>query len=145
MYYLIPVFLAPFLGRLIAHFTKEELEEGKKYFVFFEIVLLLSLVVLSFLDSFSWLFFIGLVLAYLLPYEYLYFGFLSLSLEQVSLLFLYALPFGSLEDTKTILLSLGVFFVVVFVSYLVSFDFSSLTVGALLMLVYKKLVSLRKT
>lgn len=109
-------FIGILVGILIAKYTKEELKQGKKYFLWIErISLIIIFLILLFNFKLSWLVLIGLVAGYFLPIEYLAFGLAIISFENIiiaCLVFIYGLPYGSLinkDKTKRVLKELILF------------------------------------
>src|SRR3989344_1730978 len=147
-------FLGSFLGYFIGKSTQEELEVSKIYFRILEVVILFILVLIFLFNNFNlWVFLIGIVVAFFLKFEYLYFGlglvssFLSKDLTFLSsiLVFIYGLPYGSLlfiEKKWIILFYNLLFFFIAFVFYFINFNILSFVSGALLCLFVLKLYKL---
>lgn len=108
-------FIGILIGILIARYTKEELKQGKKYFLWIERISLISIfLIILFSFKLSLLIIIGLAAGYFLPIEYLAFGLILISSENIaiaSLVFIYGLSCGSLlkEKTKSVLKELILF------------------------------------
>ncbi|MBS3163649.1 hypothetical protein J4427_03080 [Candidatus Woesearchaeota archaeon] len=111
-------FIGILIGILIAKYTKEELKQGKKYFLWIERAsLILILLVIAFNFKLSWLVLIGLMAGYFIPVQYLAFGLILTSFENIiiaCLIFIYGLPYGSLinkDKTKRVLKELILFII----------------------------------
>ena len=106
-------FLGSLTGIILAKMAKEEVEPGRKYFRWLKRVLLLILTI-SLLSpiwsSYGWIlpFIGGLVLSFFLKKRYLYLGFATVVASVISLnffllvamlVFLYGLPYGTLQNT----------------------------------------------
>lgn len=146
MLYLIVSFLGCIIGYFIAKFTKEELKKGEIYFKILELVVLLSLVVVFLFNSFNVLFLIlGLVLGFLLRFEYFYFGLGLVSVVDFlgsALVFLYGLPYGSLtfyHKKKKYLFFSFILFLVGLLNYFFNYNLASLSAGGLISLFIIKL------
>ncbi|MBU0930354.1 MAG: hypothetical protein KJ623_04770 [Nanoarchaeota archaeon] len=108
-------FIGILAGILIARYTKEELKEGKKYFIILERIclILISLILIS-NYKISWVVLLGLIAGYFLNIIYLVFG-LTLVLTNNMMLsiivFIYGMPYGSMlkEKTKKVLKDLVLF------------------------------------
>lgn len=97
-------FLGLLAGIIISLFTKEELKPGKKYFMLFEKIILLSisLVIIFYVEDFFTFFILGLLAGFIFRRVYFYYG-LALPLASgsfllilSSLVFIFGLPEGSL-------------------------------------------------
>ncbi|MBU1245894.1 MAG: hypothetical protein ABIJ20_02185 [Nanoarchaeota archaeon] len=150
---IIITFLGIVVGLLLARFTKEELKQGKKYFIWLKRTILIFLVTFLFYlalpnyISTIIFFIIGLIVAYFFKKEYFYFGlalFSTLNLFTVILIFLFGLPYGSLLFSKkykykTLLFDL-VFFAIPFLLLFVKIPNNfilAFTSGALFTLIFK--------
>lgn len=98
-------FLGLIIGMIIAKFTKEELKQGKKYFILIKktILLIIAIILLNYsYGNYIWII-PGLVIGYFLKEIYFYLG-LALSLSFIinqdlftsTLIFLFGLPEGTL-------------------------------------------------
>jgi len=95
-------------GLLLRKIAKEEIKPGKKYFsVLMKICLIIISLILMYNFKISWTILIGILLAYFIPFNYL---FLSLSFIIINdfllfiILFIFGLPYGTLiKDNKKIL------------------------------------------
>lgn len=129
-------FLGLLAGIIISFFTKEELKQGKRYFIFLEKVVLLSisLAIIFYLRDFSLFFIVGVLAGFIFRRAYFYFGMaLPLAFESFltllsSLVFIFGLPHGTLiadkPKKKNIVKELvfsGIFF---FVAILVAYFFN---------------------
>lgn len=145
------IFLISFLGVVsgfvMAHFTKEELKPGKKYFEILKKILLIIIAFIVIYENISFSleilipFFFGILAGYIVKKEYLYFGIILKSNLYVlgSLIFIYGLPAGTkhyMKKKKEKIIFDGLLFAIGgLVAYFTSF--SMLTVfsaGALLSL-----------
>src|SRR3989344_6764908 len=109
-------FIGILVGILIARYTKEELKQGKKYFLWMErISLILVSVVLIYYYKPSWTVFLGLALGYFIELNYFAFGLILVLTQNIIaslIIFIYGLPYGSMinkEKTKKILKELILF------------------------------------
>ena len=142
-----------FLGLIIANYTKEELKAGKKYFIILEVILLATLIITTIKFNFNYLLFIfGLILGFIIRYEYFYFGISIINTITnkdynflvSSLVFLYSLPFGTLlfkKDLKILIPQLTLFFITI-ILYFFKYNLLSIASGALVSLVLLKINSL---
>ncbi len=128
-----------FVGSLLRRIAPEEVSVGRHYLFFFQYALLLGLVLsllypLTFTFPHLLSFALGFVASFLLRLRYLYLGLaltaafshsLPLSLLAGSLVFLYGLPYGSIQvsDHVSFYFRLAFFFVLPFL--LLAFPFSS--------------------
>lgn len=97
-----------FLGKI----AKEEVKQGRKYFLFSEKILLLVIIIIAFFYKLSVLSLIGIVIGLIIcrffKKIYFYFGIIvigginnkELFLALISLIFLFSLVYGSLEKFK---------------------------------------------
>ena len=91
-----------FFGIFLAYFIKEEIEDGRVYFLSLEIITLIVLIFFSFKLSIS--LFIGIIFGFIIRKEYFYFsiGIVSsvfnkdLNFIYSILVFVYGMPYGSL-------------------------------------------------
>ena len=111
-------FIGLLAGILIARYTKEELAQGKRYFLWIKgICLIIISLILIYQFKLSWVILLGLIIGYFIDVEYLCFG-LVLVLTQnflVSLMvFIFGLAYGSLlkiNKLKFILINLILFLI----------------------------------
>jgi hypothetical protein len=104
MYYWLIAFLGLIFGIFLGKYTKEELKEGKKYFILLEKAILFVLILfLLYGVSFSFLVVIfsllGVLLARKLDKVYFYLGLTFVLVSDLSvsaLIFIFGLPYGSL-------------------------------------------------
>lgn len=100
VYYIISL-LGEYTGALLAYKIPEEIKQGKKYFNILILILLPVIGLYSIYYFFSLFYLIiGLVLGFLIRKEYLYFGLISNNVFFASLVFLYGMPYGTLEFNK---------------------------------------------
>ena len=105
-----------FFGLIIAYYTKEELEYGKKYFILIQFAVLITLFFIS-LNYNTFYFIIGAVIGILIRNPFIYFGILALnSVNQVIssiIIFIYCLADGSIifmkRNFKIIIMDLFLF------------------------------------
>ncbi|MFH1839706.1 MAG: hypothetical protein ABH849_00985 [Nanoarchaeota archaeon] len=150
---IIIAFLGLVIGLLLARFTKEELKQGEKYFIWIKRTVLIILVTFLFylaLPNYltTVIFFIaGLIVAYFFKKEYFYFGlalFSTLNIFAVVLIFLFGLPYGSSLFSKkykykTLLFDL-ILFAIPFLLFFVKVPnhfILAFTAGALFTLIFK--------
>ncbi len=145
-----------FFGIFLAYFVKEEIKPGRIYFILLEVLVLASLVVVSYLLGFNVvLFLIGLLFGFLLRKEYFYFGIGIISSSASkninflygALVLLYGMPYGSLltfEKTfKRIYLDTVLFFVPILFHFL-DLNLISFSMGGLFSVVVLKTAKLIK-
>ena len=102
MYYWIIAFLGLIFGIFLGKYTKEELKDGKKYFILLEKVILFVLILfLLYNVSFSFLVVVfsllGVLLAHKLNKVYFYLGLTYVLVSDLSisaLIFIFGLPYG---------------------------------------------------
>ncbi len=104
------------LGFLLKRITKDEIKQGKKYFVFM-IRALLIIIALILMYNFKphWILVIGIITAYFLSFNYLYFGLTYIILDNFILyvmLFIFGLPYSTLKDNKKTILKELIFFII---------------------------------
>ena len=121
-------FLGLIIGYILASKTKEELNQGKKWFIYISTSALILLIIISFNDNiyFNYEFFISILIGMLLNYFikriYLFLGLISITLSNNNLvtliIFIFGLSYGTLEyikfkniNYKSILINLILFIV----------------------------------
>lgn len=115
-------FIGQYAGYLIAYFSQDELEEGKKYFQVIEIICLLLLLYFNFI--FSWLIILGLVISlFIVKKEYFYLGVFT-GFVNYLIIFIYGLAYGTLNYDNMKRLLLNILFTLPL--YLLSFKFNLL-------------------
>src|SRR3989344_783744 len=132
-------FLGSIIGYFIGRFTEEELKPGRIYFEIIKIIVLALLTVFIFLKNFNLiLLIIGLILRFILRYEYFYFGVLltqNLNFLNAGLVFLYGLPYGTLafhkKNLKTLFYSV-VFFVIGSLAVFLDYSLMSFAAGGMI-------------
>jgi|SRR3989338_8536912 len=140
VFYIISL-LGQYIGYILASKTKEELKQGKKYFKLTCLILLLLIGVYSLTVSFNViLLVIGLILGFLISKEYLYFGLISNNVFIASLIFIFGLPYGTLnyKNTKELNFNAILFIFSFAIGYF--FNLYSLAGGALLGILIKKVL-----
>ena len=136
MIYLI-AFAGQFIGYLIAKSAKEEIKPGKLYFNLLKNILLLIIISFSIYYQFNILYLIfGLILGLIIKKEYFYFGLISNSLLFSSLIFIYGLPYGTLNKIKSLLYNFLFFFVALIITFIYPINLS-LASGALIIILIK--------
>ena len=141
MWQLIIVILGILFGYYLGNITKDEILKGKKYFLFFENVILLILILIFLKLSFLML--IGVVVGFVIynffKQVYFYLGVLVLCaslinkeifLASVSLVFLFSLIFESLNKfkLKNFLLDIGLFLIPFSLLFVESFINTNLSI-----------------
>lgn len=134
-------------GIILAHYTKEELKTGKKYFIIlYKFILFITIIYALFLSELNYYLFgaiLGIILFIFLRNIYLYLGLLifsTLNLYMFYLVFLFGLPYGSLiyskKDLRNIVLNSFVWFVAAALILLIDINQTfllSFSAGALFM------------
>ena len=142
MFYLIS-FLGQFIGWFIANRTEEELKDGNKYFLVLTNLLIVSLILFSIYYSFNiYLLIIGLIIGFFINREYLFFSVLAMRNDVLlnSLIFIYGLPYGSLNYKSIKVLFMNIlFFFIPFLLLLFDINFYSLGAGGLLGILVKRI------
>lgn len=144
---IIIAFIGIIIGLLLARFTKEELKQGKKYFIWFKKIILAILILTLIHIILTKLFFsrdilfaligliTGLAAGYFFKKEYFYFGlalylflYSPFFLFVVILIFLFGLPYGTLLFTKKNKYKILLYESIIFVfPPLILYFFSSIT------------------
>ena len=142
MYEYLIAFFGLLVGGVIAYFTKEELKDGEKYFIWISRLLLLILGINFLVLGFNWwLALIGLVIGFFIHYEYLFLG-LSGNVFSLSLVFIYGLFKGSLvwfkEKNRVYLINCLLFFIPMVLVILFGLDLVSLAGGGCFGVVVRK-------
>ncbi len=101
-------------GILLKKIAKEEIKQGKKYFqIMIKILLVIIAFILMYNFKISWTIIIGILLGYIIPLNYLFFGLSCIILDNFLLyiiIFIIGLPYGSLiNKNKKILNELILF------------------------------------
>src|SRR3989344_4860014 len=142
MLYLVS-FLGQFIGWFIANRTEEELKDGKRYFLVLTNLLIASLIIFSIYYSFNiYLLIIGLIIGFFINKEYLFFSVLAMRNDVLlnSLIFIYGLPYGSLNYKSIKVLFMNIlFFFIPFLLLLFDINFYSLGAGGLLGILIKRI------
>jgi hypothetical protein len=146
MFYILISLLGLILGYFIAHKTKEEFQDGIKYFKILELVILTALIIILIINNFNiYLIIPGLVLGFFLRFEYFYLGIAALNNNFLiqALIFSYGLPKGTIiyKDRKAIIFSL-VLFIVGLTFYFFNYNLNSFAAGALLTIMALKTKSI---
>ncbi|MBS3159613.1 hypothetical protein J4436_02390 [Candidatus Woesearchaeota archaeon] len=128
-------------GIILAKKIPEEIKPGKKYFKLFEILLLTIIFLISLKEINYILLFIGVIIGYFFTKEYFYFGLLNLSSLIISLVFIYGLPFGTinLNNKKEIIRNIILFFIAI-LSLFIDYNFLSFAIGGLGSIIIKKII-----
>lgn len=99
-------FIGILIGVLIARYTKEELNPGKKYFILIERVCLIIIsLILIYNYKISWTVLLGLAIGYFLNINYLVFGLILVLTNNIYaslIIFIYGLPYGSMLKNNKI-------------------------------------------
>ncbi len=141
-------FLGSIIGYFTGKFTEEELKPGRIYFEILKIAVLILLAASAFLKGFNILFFIiGLILGFILRYEYFYFGILlaqNINFLNAGLVFIYGLPYGTLafykENFRTLFYS-AVFFAVGSLAFFSEYYLVSLAAGGMISVLVFNIIS----
>ncbi len=145
MQYLIPIiaFLGLIGGIILKKTCKEETKPGRPYFKLLEKIILAILIITLFYFNYTTsvyfylLIIVGLGLAWLQPYTYLYFGIALTTLNPLTavLVFMYGLPQGTLkpELKRNIIL-----FALPFLLLLIDFNFTGIAIGGLITILLKQ-------
>jgi len=133
--------LGQFFGLLLAKLTKEELKPGKKYFSILRVVFLISILVFLFLKGFNVFYFLGgLLVGLIIRKEYFYFGLISNNPVSASLIFIYGLPYGTLnKDLMKLIYNSGFFIVALIINFIYPMNLS-LSLGGLTTILLKNAV-----
>lgn len=139
MIYLIAL-VGQFIGLILAKFTKEELKQGKIYFNILKNIILVSIIISTLFYKLDIIYLIlGLVLALVIKKEYFYFGLISNNLLFSSLIFIYGLPYGSLNNNfKKLIYNIPLFLITLIITFIYPVNFS-LSAGALIVILVKNL------
>ena len=118
MIYLIS-FIGQFIGYLIAKLAKEEIKPGKIYFNLLKNILLLIIIGFSIYYQFNIFYLIsGLILGLIIKKEYFYFGIIANNLLFSSLIFIYGLPYGTLNNNlKKIIYNIPLFLITLIINF----------------------------
>ena len=145
-------FIGILVGILIARYTKEELAQGKRYFLWIKsICLIIISLILIYQFKLSWVILLGLIIGYFIDVEYLCFG-LVLVLTQnflaALIVFIFGLAYGSLlkNDKFKIILTNLILFLIPLVFLIINTNYTkeimSFVIGILLIRslnwIYKK-------
>ena len=119
MIYLIS-FIGQFIGYLIAKLAKEEIKPGKIYFNLLKNILLLIIIGFSIYYQFNIFYLIsGLILGLIIKKEYFYFGIIANNLLFSSLIFIYGLPYGTLNNNlKKIIYNIPLFLITLIINFI---------------------------
>lgn len=130
-------------GLLLNKIAKEEIKLGKKYFNFIiRICLVIISLILMYNFKASWTVLLGMILAYFIGFNYLFFGLSCVILDNFLLyvvIFIYGLPYGTiLGNNKKILNELILFLIPLILLYnglniTYGTEIASIIVGFLLM------------
>lgn len=130
-------FIGQFIGHIIAKITKEEIKPGKIYFNWLKNILLLIIIISCIYFQFNLLFLIiGLAIGLIINKEYFYFGLISNNLLFGSLVFIYGLPYGTLNKIKSLLYNILFFSIAVIINFIYTINIS-LVAGALIIILIK--------
>jgi len=144
-------FFGSIIGYFTGKFTEEELKSGRIYFEILKIAVLTLLTLFIFLKNFNLLLLtIGIILGFILRYEYFYFGVLltqNLNFLNAGLVFLYGLPYGTLafhkKSFKTLFYS-AVFFSIGSLAVFFDYNLMSFAAGGMISVLAFNIISLNR-